>query len=235
VKFTIEVIASSVEDAREAALGGADRLEIVRDLDQDGLTPHLSLVEKILTAVRIPVRIMVRERNAFDVADAAELNLLCSRTEKLSALPIGGLVLGFTQNGEVDMRCMREVLSHATGKSVTFHRAFDSIPNHRRAIGDLKTLGCVDRILTSGGTGTWEQRMAQMREDDALAAPQIALIAGGGLHGDIAGQIAAQCSVREFHFGRAVRENQSTRGRVRADLVNNIRNRLQDSIHGNSA
>jgi copper homeostasis protein len=97
VKFTVEVIACSVEDAREAASGGADRLEVVRDLGQGGLTPDVTLVEKILAAVTIPVRVMVRERNTFDVADASELKLLCSQTEELSGLPIDGLVLGFVQ------------------------------------------------------------------------------------------------------------------------------------------
>jgi copper homeostasis protein len=230
VKFTVEVIACSVEDAREAASGGADRLEVVRDLDQDGLTPDVTLVEKILAAVTVPVRVMVRERNTFDVAEAAELKLLCRRTNEFSGLPIDGLVLGLIQNGAVDLQSMREVISHAAGKSITFHRAFDAISSRLRAIEDLKTLGGVDRILTSGGTGSWEQRIATMREYAAVAAPEIAVLAGGGLDAEIAVQIATQSSVREFHFGRAVRENQSTRGHVGAEFVNNIRKRLQGEL-----
>jgi copper homeostasis protein len=229
-KLTVEVIACSVEDAREAADGGADRLEVVRDLDQSGLTPDVTLVEKILAAVTIPVRVMVRERNTFDVADAAELKLLCSGSEELSRLPIDGLVLGFIQNGAVALRYMREVLGHASAKRITFHHAFDAIPTRLRAIEDLKTLGGVDRILTRGGIGAWEQRIASMREYAAVAAPQIAIMAGGGLDAEMAEQIAAQSPVREFHFGRAVRENQSTRGRVRADLVHNIHHRLASSM-----
>ena len=225
--FTIEVIASSVEDAREAASGGADRLEIVRDLDQDGLTPDIALVEKTLSAVSIPVRVMVRERNTFDVADAPELKLLCRRTEEFSALPIDGLVMGFVQNGAVDLPHMRELASHAAAKPITFHRAFDATSNRLRAIEDLKSLGSVDRILTSGGAGTWQERIARLPEYATAAAPQISIMAGGGLDADIATQLAAHTYVREFHFGRAVRAGHSTSGPVRAELVHNVRTRLQ--------
>ena len=64
----IEVIAQSVADAVAAEAGGADRLELVRDLDQDGLTPPPELVRAVCGAVRIPVSVMIRPRNAFTLA-----------------------------------------------------------------------------------------------------------------------------------------------------------------------
>ena len=62
----LEVIAASVADAKAAQEGGADRLEIVRDLDQGGLTPPFDLVEEIAAAVEIPIRVMLRETPDFD-------------------------------------------------------------------------------------------------------------------------------------------------------------------------
>ena len=58
----LEVIVSSLEDAKQAEAGGADRLEVVRDLEVGGLTPDFQLVEQIAGAVRIPIRVMLREK-----------------------------------------------------------------------------------------------------------------------------------------------------------------------------
>ena len=64
----VEVIAQSVADAVAAEAGGADRLELVRDLDQDGLTPPPELVRAVVAAVRIPVYAMLRPWNRFTLA-----------------------------------------------------------------------------------------------------------------------------------------------------------------------
>ena len=59
-RIVLEVIVESVADAREAARGGADRLEVVRALELGGLTPPLTLVREIAEAVSLPLRVMVR-------------------------------------------------------------------------------------------------------------------------------------------------------------------------------
>src|SRR5512132_1383579 len=69
---TLEVIACSVSDAVEAQSGGAGRLEIVRDLASGGLTPPLELVQEILAAVTLPVRVMLREGNSYEVSGHIE-------------------------------------------------------------------------------------------------------------------------------------------------------------------
>ena len=63
----MEVIAETVEDAREAEQGGAGRIELVRDLSRGGLTPLPALIDAVVHAVRIPVRVMVRESEPFAV------------------------------------------------------------------------------------------------------------------------------------------------------------------------
>ena len=68
----LEIIAETVEDAREAEQGGAGRIELVRDLDRGGLTPP-PLIEAVLKAVRIPVRVMVRESESFEAVAASSV------------------------------------------------------------------------------------------------------------------------------------------------------------------
>ena len=56
----------SVADARAAAQGGANRLEVVRAIRDGGLTPALSLVEAIAAETALPLRVMVRENPGFE-------------------------------------------------------------------------------------------------------------------------------------------------------------------------
>ena len=72
----LEVIVTSVDEACEAEQGGADRLELVSDFASEGLTPKLSIVERVLRVVSIPVRVMLRENESFEIKDDDELELL---------------------------------------------------------------------------------------------------------------------------------------------------------------
>ena len=59
-KVLLEVIATTVADARAAAQAGADRLELVTAMGEGGLTPGIGLVAAVVEAVAIPVNVMVR-------------------------------------------------------------------------------------------------------------------------------------------------------------------------------
>ena len=91
----LEVIVTSLEEARAAEDGGADRLELVRNLEADGLTPELSVVERVLAAISVPVRVMVRETPSFSIGTENEKRNLMDTAHALSQLPVNGLVLGF--------------------------------------------------------------------------------------------------------------------------------------------
>jgi hypothetical protein len=84
-KRILEVIACSVEDAVEAERGGATRLEVISRFDLGGLTPPLALVRDIRARVRLPVRVMLRESESFEVADAGERHRLCRLAGEFAA------------------------------------------------------------------------------------------------------------------------------------------------------
>ncbi|MCA1607393.1 MAG: hypothetical protein LC775_18450, partial [Acidobacteria bacterium] len=87
----LEVIACSVSDAIEAQRGGAGRLEIIRDFQTGGLTPPLELVNDILDAVTLPVRVMLREGDSYEVVGGAEREKLCAAAKRLSGLNVDGV------------------------------------------------------------------------------------------------------------------------------------------------
>src|SRR6476659_7771666 len=99
----LEVIVQTVEDARAAEAGGADRLEVVRDINHDGLTPSLGVVRAIQSVTRLPLRVMVRESASFTVSSPTELAALQRAAAELVTLGVDGLVLGFARDGAADL------------------------------------------------------------------------------------------------------------------------------------
>jgi copper homeostasis protein len=215
----LEVIACSVSDAIEAQRGGAGRLEIIRDFHRGGLTPSLALVRDILDAVSLPVRVMLREHEAYEVDDEDEIEELCATAIMLSHLDVDGLVLGFLQMGVIDTELTERVLSYAPNLNVTFHHAFEEVHDPLRAIQDLKGLTQVDRILTHGASGEWPEKIERLSRYRQEARPEIEILAGGGIDERSIQMICQSTAIREFHVGRAAREPASASGVVRSELV----------------
>lgn len=228
----LEVIVTSVEEAREAELGGADRLELVRALELGGLTPDPSVVEAMVRSVPLPVRVMVRE-NASMTAHPEEVGRLRSAAREFAQWPIDGLVVGFVKDACLDWEALGEVFGAAPETRVTMHRAFEQVADPAAAIEQLKRHPQVDRILTSGGAGNWEQRKRNLLAWQKLAAPEITILVGVGLRtailteisqspGDAAGT-ALHPSGFEFHVGRAARLPQTAEGVVSRDQVAHLK------------
>ena len=172
VPMLLEVIACSLEDALAAEAGGADRLELVRDLAAGGMTPSLDLVDAVLARVRIPVRVMVRDTISHFVGDPRDRSRLLATARELSERSVDGIVFGAVTHGVMtaghgsnasivpDIPLLAAVLRAGGGKPVTFHRAFESVTDPVRTLGELGRI-CggaafrlqVDRVLTNGGNG----------------------------------------------------------------------------------
>jgi copper homeostasis protein len=211
MRFVLEVIACSVADAVEARAGGADRLEVVRNLGVGGLTPPVSLVREILRAVSIPVRVMLRENDGFSVGNKGAL---LDAAREFAGMGLDGVVMGFLEAGRLDPRSMSDVLAAVGGLKATLHHAFDALAEPLEAIPVIKReLPQVDRILTRSGGAYVE-----------CAGPEITILAGGGLDAAVIRELRATTAVREFHVGRAARDPY---GKVTADRVR----ALADAMH----
>ncbi len=221
-KEILEVIACSVADAIEAQKGGASRLEVVRELDRGGLTPSIALVRAIKEAVYLPLRVMVRESDGFGNTDETEIERLCDISSEFSSLGVDGLVLGFLERGAIDLDLTSRVLACAPDLSATFHHAFEAAIDQVLAVTQLKSLPQVDRILSSGGLGEFESRRERLAAYEQAAAPEIKIIAGGGIDRNAIEILRHTTAIREFHVGRAARQGFDVAGPVRAELVNDL-------------
>jgi copper homeostasis protein len=217
-RLLLEVIVCSVDDALAAAEGGAGRLEIVRDLQLGGLTPDLATVRDIVSAVRIPVRAMVRETQVFEVTDAAQVERLFDAAAAFADAGVEGLVLGFLRNGMPDLNLTSSVIA-AASLPATFHRAFDEVLDPFVALDSLKTCVGVDRVLTSAGGGSWSDRAKLLARYATRAAPEIAVLPGGEVDESALRELVRVDGVAEAHAGRAARRPPTHGGRVDAERV----------------
>jgi copper homeostasis protein len=156
----LEVAVESVTDARSAAAGGADRLELCAALDLGGLTPTLGTFQEIRAATTLPLVVMIRPRGGDFVYDASELAVMKRDIRHFLPLAPDGFVFGvLTGDAVVNLDACRDLIVAARGVPCVFHRAFDRTDDNRRTLEDLVTMGFA-RVLTSG------------RADDALAGAQ---------------------------------------------------------------
>jgi copper homeostasis protein len=201
----LEVIVTALDEAQEAEQGGADRLEVVSQLELEGLTPDMKLVEEILAS--IPIRVMLRKTASFEIESDSELASLEQRAKHMAELPIDGVVLGFLRGNAIDDGVMRRLLDASAPKSATFHRAFEAVSNQPAAVEEIKSLTQVNRILTNGGDGNWIMRRRRLEDLQRLAGSEIGVITGGGLNEEGLRCLAESPLLTEFHVGRAARDS----------------------------
>ncbi|MFB3905540.1 MAG: copper homeostasis protein CutC [Acidobacteriota bacterium] len=228
----LEVIACSVNDAVEAEKGGASRLEVISHFDAGGLTPPAGLVAEIAGNVSLPLRVMIREKEGYEAGGRADLKRLRDRAREMADLGVDGLVLGFLRGGALDNEALAFILEAVPDTKVTFHHAFEALPDPLGEIPSLKQHPQIDRILTAGGTGGIPARVARLARYKAAASPQIQILAGGGMNEDLIRRLRRETRIVEFHTGRATRFPPTIDGPVNAERVRRLLQALDQERKG---
>ena len=223
----LEVIVQSVADAVAAEQGGADRLEVVREIEREGMTPPLDLVRALTAETSLPLRVMVRESDGFGVHSPGELLAIQHSVADLADIGVHGIVVGFAGGGTLDRALMTSVLSVAPGLPVTLHRAFEAADDPMEAIDTALTFPQIDRILTSGGAGGWEARCQRLSAYASRAGARIRILAGGGVLEDSIPVLARCPGIQEIHVGRAARVALEAAGPVSVERVRRLKALIQ--------
>ena len=147
-----EACVETFEEAILAEKKGADRVELCSRLDLDGLTPERKIVEKVLGALSIPIKIMIRPRAGNFSYNDQELNRMKEDILFCKDLNVQGVVFGILdQNKTIDMENMKYLSDIADNLEITFHKAIDQTDSIIDEIDRLLTIGSISSVLTSGG------------------------------------------------------------------------------------
>ncbi len=225
----LEVIALHAADAERAEQGGADRIEFLGSMDDDGMSPEPLEVERARRRTSIQIRPIVRLRPGFstDGGEAVRLRGLISAYLDAGA---DGVVMGFLNaHSDIDVHVATELVG-ASDVKWTFHRAMDHCLNRDRAWRDVVGLPGVDQVLTAGSVRDVEHGL-----DDLIARAsgdsQVAKLtmAGGGLRAEHVPWLV-HAGIRAFHIGSPARPGGSYKAYVDESLVRMWRGLIDDTI-----
>jgi copper homeostasis protein len=217
----LEVPVTTVDDARRAADGGAHSIEVSVNLEEDGLTPPLELVEGVRRAISAEVHVILRPHNLGYHYDADEIATITEQARLLASMGIQGLVFGiYTPDDRLDVGCIRELKAAAPNLALTIHRAIDNAIRPETSLEALK--GVVSRVLTSGHAATaWEGRHT-LRDWVQQFGHDFTFIPAGKVGFDNVEDIMRLTGAPMCHAGSAVRsESQVDTAKVRrmVDIV----------------
>ncbi|TVX97388.1 copper homeostasis protein CutC [Cohnella terricola] len=206
----LEVIATSVLDAKLAEEHGADRIELISGIAEGGVTPSIGLIEQVLKTVDIPVNVMLRPHaNSFRY-DEDDLQVMLRDARAIRDCGAAGIVMGMlNRRNEIDTAAL-ELLLGETGKlAVTFHRAFDELADRRSALQLLSSYPAIRKILTSGGKPSVLDAEEEIAELVTLSAGKtVDILAGSGLQPETLDLFIQRTKVKEVHMGTGVRINE---------------------------
>jgi len=196
--YILEICVDGIESAINAEKGGADRIELCHGLEVGGLTPSAGLIRKVKEILDIPVFAMIRPRSGnFSYTDS-ELDQMEENIRVSLSLGINGFVLGALREDEIDKKSCQRLINSSNGLPVTFHRAFDLIPNPDQAVIDIINLG-FKRILTSGqSTSAYEGRLCIKHLVEKFGS-QIIIMPGCGINDKNLQRLKYSTKAKEYH------------------------------------
>ncbi|MGE7609303.1 copper homeostasis protein CutC [Peribacillus frigoritolerans] len=223
----IEFIATTIEDALIIEESGADRIELVSSLAEGGLTPSHALIEAVANSVKIPVNVMVRPHSQSFCYTQNDLEIMKKDIQIIRSLGANGVVLGaLNEKNEINRPYLEELLTVCEGLEITFHRAIDDTHDPVISAEMLAQYPEITTILTSGGHGDFPSRMKTIHQMQRVCG-DIAILVGSGLNKDNILSIDSELHTGHYHFGTAVRKNNSIIEGVTLEKAKEIVNLLK--------
>ena len=180
--MNFELCTDSLEGAIKAGQYRFKSIELCSSLSAGGLTPNYGLIRKCVEESDVEVHVMIRHKEGKFLAEIEDLSLMKYDIEASKQAGATGVVFGIlNENNEVDPK--NKILAdfaRSVGLRTTFHRAFDFVPDFRKAIEQVLKMG-FDRLLTSGLQPKAELGVSVIAEIQQNFGKEIQVIAGSGI------------------------------------------------------
>ena len=200
MSFLLEIAVESLAAAKAAERAGADRIELCANLSDGGLTPSEQMMLQARENVRIPIFVMIRPCPGNFVYDQAEFATMQSQITLAREMKMDGVVLGIlTPGNTVDIVRTKQLVDLAN-LPVTFHRAFDDLPDQSKALEDIIATGA-SRILTSGGSASAEDGAERIRGLVEATGSRMIVMPGAGINAENFADVRRRTGAKEFHSG----------------------------------
>lgn len=194
----VEICCNSIASAVAAKDGGADRIELCRDLECGGLTPSDEDIAYCVRKLGLRTHVLVRPRAGnFCYSEFEQMEMIAS-IKRCKELGAAAVVLGLlTEDGKVETEVTRRLVQLAAPMEVTFHRAFDeALQDPVEALWAVASARC-DRLLTSGQKATALEGAGVIRL--LVGVTGVKILAGSGVTPMNVRELVAMSGVREVH------------------------------------
>lgn len=198
-RCVLEICVESLERAKAAERGGADRIELCEDLSSGGITPNAELMRSVRQLIQIPIHVLIRPRTGDFVYSDAEFEVMKHQIRAVKKLGMDGIVLGvLDRTQQIDVKRNRELIKLAHPLPVTFHRALDSCSNLAAALQAVIETGA-SRILSSGGKARATDGLSALVELVTSAEDRIVIMPGGRVRASNVQRVLQETGANEIH------------------------------------
>lgn len=210
----LEIIVQNGKEAIAAEKLGADRLELVSAMGEDGLTPSYGTIKQVLKSVNVPVQVMIRPHGYYYNYGESDMEAILDDIKLVLELGGNRIVFGsLTEDKKVHEKNIEKVIKTFPEIDITFHRAFDDIPHQHDAYKTLiKYKRNVKRILTSAGeigcvVGKYKLKEL-VRISKKMNGP-IIMPGAEDLGAETIKEVHKTVGAQQYHVGPTVRLNES--------------------------
>ncbi|MCI9046496.1 MAG: copper homeostasis protein CutC [Hungatella sp.] len=197
----VEICCGSYYDAKQAALGGAKRIELNAALMLGGLTPTAATVAMVKEDLDVKVISMVRPRGAGFCYLDEEFAVMERECREVLEAGADGTAFGcLKEDGSLDIEKNKRLLDiiKGMGREAVFHRAFDCCADPFATMEQLIGLG-VDRVLTSGLKPKAAEGREMLKSLQERFGRRIQILAGSGVNGDNAKELVEYTGISQVH------------------------------------
>ena len=205
MEFLKEACVESLNQAVRAQGLNADRIEICRRLDLDGITPNHDIIIRAINTLKVPVKIMIRPREGNFIYNQEEFKKMISQIKFCKSIGVSEVVFGaLTNTGEIDVNLVARMAEFSHPMRVTFHKAIDYSKDILNGIEALCKISNITSILTSGGKKSVLDAKSLLRKIISEFSAEINIIVAGKITNLNLKKVHEQIGATEYHGKRIV-------------------------------
>ena len=217
MKYTLEVIAFSIESCAIAEKSGAQRIELCDNPAEGGTTPSAGMIRKAREQTNIQLYPIIRPRGGDFLYSEDEFDIMKEDIRIAKEAGCDGVVFGLlNRDGSIDMERTARLVEYSWPLKVTFHRAFDRVKDPVSSLEDVIRCGC-SRILTSGLRPSVSDGIELLKELVNKAGDRISIMPGSGVRSSNIKDLAAFTGAHEFHSS-ARKEKRSAMSYINSEM-----------------
>jgi len=195
-----EACVESTDQAVNAERNGANRIELCKNLNLDGLTPEIDVIQNTMKSVNIPVKVMIRPRPGNFIYSHNEIKSMEQDIDLCKRLNVPEVVIGIlTGSGNIDTIIAKRLASQAFPMAITFHKAIDQTEDILYELDRLSGIKEISSILTSGGENIAIKGQSMLRKIIDQYGKRFDIIVAGSITHKNFDEIHGLINAREYH------------------------------------